>query len=100
MGKVIVQGLLVLGVIAAIGWAVLFGPHYIEWFKMDDVVKTSALTWTAFDQNRAQISVRDEIRMREINDVVFEDCTFSENTDLKTVSCNWKVDVNIPLLDQ
>lgn len=100
MGKVVVQGLMLIGVLFGIGWAVLYLPHYIQWFKMDDVVKTSALTWTAFDQNRAQISLKDEIRMREIDDVVPEDCSFADSTNLKTVTCRWRVDIVVPMVDQ
>lgn len=100
MFKVVVQGLLLIGVILGIGWGVFYLPHYIEWYKMDDVVKTSALTWTAFDQTRAQNTLRDELAHREITDVVEEDCSFSDGTQLKTVTCRWRVDITIPLVNQ
>ena len=100
MGKVVVQGLMLIGVIIGLGWTWLYLPHYIEWFKMDDVVKTTALTWTAFDQTRANVTLKNEMEHREITDVIPDDCSFADSTDLKTVSCAWKVDIEIPLVGQ
>ena len=100
MFKVLVQGLLVVGVLLGIGWVVLFGPHYIEYMKMDDVVKSTALTWSAFTEDRARSSLKDNLRMEEIGDVLFEDCTLSQQNDEKTVTCRWYADIEIPLVGQ
>jgi hypothetical protein len=100
MGKVLMQGLLAVGVLLGIIWGVFYLPHYIEWYKMDDVVKSTALTWTAFDQTRAKVTLHDELGHREITDVIEDDCTFSDLGDQKMVTCEWKVDIVIPLVNQ
>jgi hypothetical protein len=100
MLKVLVQGLLAIGAILGIGWVFLYGPHYLQYLKMDDVVKSTALTWSAFTEERARNALKDDLRMEEIDDVLIEDCTLSQQNDEKTVTCRWYVDVDIPLIGQ
>ncbi|HND30105.1 MAG TPA: hypothetical protein PKY30_20305 [Myxococcota bacterium] len=100
MFKVFVQGLMAVGVVLGLGWMVLFGPHYIEYMKMDDVVKSTALTWSAFTEERARSALKDDLRFEEIDDVLIEDCTLSQQNDEKTVTCRWYTDVDIPLVNQ
>lgn len=100
MFKVFVQGLLAIGAIFGIGWLVLYGPHYIQYVKMVDVVGSTALTWSAFTEDRARNSLKDNLRSEDIDDVLIEDCTLSQQNDEKTVTCRWYVDVDIPVIGQ
>jgi hypothetical protein len=36
----------------------------------------------------------------ELEDVVIEDCEFTEATGNKTVTCRWVIDITIPLVEQ
>ena len=100
MLKVVVQGAMLIGALFGIGWSVLYGPHYVEYLYMQDVVKTGALTWVAFDQNRAKLDMQHELEQQGIEDVVVEDCLFNEYPNEKEVSCQWKVDIFIPVVGQ
>ena len=100
MTKVLVQGLLLIGVVLGIGWVTLFGPHYIDYWQMEDVVGSAALSWTAFDLMRAKNEMGHEIDRLGIDNVVVDDCSFGETGGLKTVNCQWYVDVEIPLAGQ
>lgn len=100
MTKMLVQGALLLMVLVGIGWAAFYGPHWIEYAYMQDVVKTGALTWGSFSLDKARVQVHDEIARHEIEDVVIEDCEFTEATGSKTVTCRWVVDITFPVIEQ
>lgn len=91
---------LIVAAIIGAGWAWFFAPYYIDAWKMQDVVGSSALSWAAFTENKARIQLHDEMRRREIPDYLTEDkCTFYEDVgDVKVVDCDWYVDVYPPLM--
>lgn len=95
---------LVLVVAAALGagWAWLFGPYWVDYYKMEDVVGSAALSWAAFGEPRGKAELVEQLRFREIPDYLTPDaCRFyKEAVDVKVVDCDWTVDVQIPLVDQ
>lgn len=100
MMKVLIQGAMLVGVVLGIGWGALFGPHYIDYWQIDEVVGTAALSWTVFDIVRCKNDMSYEMNRMGIESVSIDDCSFNEARGLKTVSCQWKVDVEIPLVGQ
>ncbi len=93
---------LVVAVIAGLGWAWLFGPYYVDAYKMNDVAGTAVLSWAAFDEPRGRIELADQLRKREIPDYLTpEACRFyMEAGNVKVVDCQWTADVYLPLVEQ
>lgn len=93
---------LLAAVLVGLGWYYYFGSYYIDAFKMNDVVGTSALTWTAYNQVRAQNELKDQLKRREIPEYLTpEQCTFYEEPEgAKVVDCQWVVDVEVPMLGE
>lgn len=94
--------LLVVAALFAAGWAWLFGPYWIDYYKMQDIVGTTTLTWAAFDEPRAHSELAEGLRKREIPAYLTpEACSFyMEAGGLKVVDCAWAVEVAIPVVDQ
>ncbi len=93
---------LILAAAAGAGWVWLFGPYWIDAYRMNDVAGSAALSWAAFDEPRGRMELAQELRRREIPDYVTPDqCRFYlEPGDLKVVDCAWTVDVYLPVVDQ
>jgi hypothetical protein len=98
----IVSLLLLVAALAGIGWAWLFGPYWIDYYKMQDVAGSAVLSWAAFDETRGRMQLVEQLRHREIPDYITLDaCRFYEEQGaLKVVDCAWTADVYIPLVDQ
>lgn len=90
----------VLIIAAAIGagWAYYFGPYYMDEYRMTDVVGTAALTWGAYNEDRAHVELKDQMRLREVGEYLTpEECTFYEDVgNTHVVDCSWYVDVQLP----
>ncbi|MFZ5476361.1 MAG: hypothetical protein ACOZNI_06250 [Myxococcota bacterium] len=93
--------LLLVAAVAGAGWCWLFGPFYWDHFKMSDVVGTTALTWAAYNEERARAEFKHQLKQRGIPDyLTIEACAFHEGAGgLKVVDCRWYVDVVIPFTD-
>lgn len=89
---------LILAAAAGAGWCYYFGPYYIDEFKMQDVVGTAALTWGAYNEERAHVELKDQMRIRGVGEYLTpEQCTFYEDVgETKVVDCDWYVDVYLP----
>lgn len=92
--------LLIVALAAGCGWAYIFGPYYLDAWKMQDVVGSAALSWSAFTEEKGRAQLREELQRREIPGYFTEDkCTFYEEPDgMKVVDCEWYVDVYPPLV--
>lgn len=92
---------LIVAALMGIGWAVIFGPYWIDAWKMQDVVGSAALSWDAFSEDKGRQQLLDEMKRREIPEYLTpEECTFFEEPDhSKVVDCNWYVDVYPPLIE-
>lgn len=93
---------LIVAAVAGAGWAWLFGPYYVDAWKMQDVAGTAVLSWAAFDETRGRMELADQLRKREIPDYLTPDaCKFyKEPGEVKVVDCVWTVDVYLPVVDQ
>ena len=93
---------LLVAALLGVGWYYYFGSYYIDAFKMNDVVGSAALSWTAYTQLRAQNELKDELKRREIPEYLTpEQCTFYEEpAGAKVVDCQWIVDVEVPVLGE
>ncbi|MDP2312754.1 MAG: hypothetical protein Q8P41_07600 [Pseudomonadota bacterium] len=89
-------------VAAAGGWAWFFGPYWLDYYKMEDVVGSAVLSWAAFNENKGKMELAEGLRKREIPDYLTPDaCRFyQEGGGVKVVDCAWTVDVYLPLVDQ
>jgi hypothetical protein len=94
-------GVLIVAGLAALAWAWLFGPYWLDYFRMKDVVGSAALSWSAFDEARGRMELAQGLRKREIPDYLTPDaCDFYQDPGgIKVVDCGWTVDVMIPGLD-
>lgn len=93
--------LLLVGLLAAgIGWGVLFGPHWIAYYKQDNCVANAALRWSDVGEDKGKIELKSCMEKAEIPSYLLpEDCRFFETPDKdKTVQCEWYVDVEVPML--
>lgn len=93
---------LLVAVLIGLGWSYYFGSYYVDAFKMNDVVGSAALSWTAYTQQRAQNELKDQLKRREIPEYLTpEQCTFYEEPEgAKVVDCQWHVDVEVPLMGE
>ena len=93
---------LVIALAFAVGWAWLFGPYWMDYYKMKDVAGSAALSWAAFDERKGHLELEMELRRREIpDDFRADSCRFyKEPGDVKVVDCAWAVDVVIPVVAQ
>jgi hypothetical protein len=91
---------LALAALLGVGWAWFFGPYWIDYYKMNDVVGSAALSWSAFNEARGRMELADGLRKREIPDYLTPDaCRFYEEAgSVKVVDCAWTVDVYIPVV--
>lgn len=93
---------LIVALAFALGWAWLFGPYWMDYFRMKDVAGSAVLSWAAFDERKGHLELETELRRREIPDYFRADsCRFyKEPGDVKVVDCAWAVDVVIPVVAQ
>ncbi len=89
---------LIIAAAAAAGWCYYFGPYYLDEFRMNDVVGSAALSWTAYSEDRAHETLRQEMQHRGVGEyLTTEDCNFYTDVgDTKVVDCSWYVDVQLP----
>lgn len=94
--------LLLLAALAGVGWAWIFGPYYVDAWKMEDVVGTAVLSWANLNRARGEEELASGLRDREIPDYLNpQACDFyEEGSGFKTVDCAWFVDVHVPVVDQ
>lgn len=91
---------LLVAALAGAGWVWLFGPYWVDYYKMKEVVGSAALSWAAFNEPRGRQELAYGLRQREIPDYLTpEACTFYVENGDKVVDCAWTVDVVIPLVD-
>ena len=91
---------LILAAVLALGWAWLFGPYWIDYFKMKTIVGTAALSWSAYDMERGKRELAHLLRAEHIPEYLTPDaCKFYEAkiNQEKTVDCAWTVEVAMPL---
>ncbi|MDP2305379.1 MAG: hypothetical protein Q8P18_05085 [Pseudomonadota bacterium] len=93
---------LIVAALAAAGWAWLFGPYWVDYFKMQDVAGSAVLSWAAYDETRGRSELAEQLKFREIPDYLTPDaCRFYiEAGGIKVVDCAWTVDVYIPLVEE
>ena len=83
---------------AFLGW--LFGPYYLDYLNMKEVVKSSALAWYAHvEESAAREKFRISMKSKEIDYITADDCSFEKSGEYYTVSCYWVVDVYYPGTD-
>ncbi len=88
-------GLLVLSVVAVI--AAIFGPYVRDDMRLDRIVRTVALDWRDFGEDKARTRLQYELDAQSIGAAIGDDnCTLTKDQDHRTVSCAWNVDVLIP----
>ncbi len=90
--------LMVLGVVMYFSYTFL--PYYLDYMNMQEVVKASALSWYAKEEEAAG---RDRFRQglgeKGVDYVYMDDCSFAEQEGLFVVACEWPVDVYYPGTD-
>lgn len=94
--------LLIVAALVGAGWCWFFGTHYVQAWKMSDVVGSAALSWQSLGENRGHQQLEEEMRRREIPGYITPDmCTFYEEPDeTKIVECSWFVDVYLPMVKE
>lgn len=100
-GRASIITILFLLTIALVAYfSVVFGPYFIDYLNMQEVIKASALSWYAKEEEGA---ARDRFRVglgdKGVDYIYPEDCTFSEQEGLYVVACEWPVDVYYPGTD-
>jgi hypothetical protein len=97
-GKAGIIGIILILLLAAAGGvAWLFGPYYLDYMNMKEVVASASLSWYATDsKGGAEAKLGEELRTKDIEYIVEDDCTIDEVGKLYTVSCYWEVDVYYP----
>ncbi len=92
--------LLLLALIVAGFFAQLFGPYYLDYMNMKEVVKSASLAWYA---NAEEVAGREKLRMtldqKEIDYITGDDCSFEKQGEYFVVSCAWVVHVYYPGTD-
>lgn len=94
--------LLLLAALAGLGWCWLFGPYYVDAWKMEDVAGSAVLSWANYNKGKGEQELARGLRDREIPEYLTpQACDFYEEPEqVKTVDCAWFVDVQIPVVDQ
>ena len=89
-------------VVAAIGWMVLFFPHYVDKVKMDDCATQAVTDWAAWNNEaQARSKFNKNARARELPEHLgLELCEFLREDENFVVECAWSVDVTIPVVDE
>ena len=92
---------LAIAAVVALVWAWLFGPYWLDYYKMQDIAGSATLSWAAFDENRGHMELADGLKKREIPAYLTpEACSFyTEAGGVKTVDCAWAVEVVIPVVE-
>ena len=88
---------LVVGAVAGGGWLVYFGPYYRDYYTMQEVVQSVALTWAAYDKPRGEREVGQQLAKREIDYITPQNCELTDHAGELTVSCAWQVDIYLPV---
>jgi hypothetical protein len=88
-------------ILAAVGYfAYTFVPYFIDYLNMKEVVKASALSWYAKEEEKAgRTRFKKGLSDKGVDYVFPEDCSFAEQEGLYVVSCEWYVDVYYPGTD-
>lgn len=79
-------------------WLIYFGPYYKDELVMEEVTQTVALTWAAYNQQRAASELESQLRQEGIDYITPEHCDLKQMGDEYYVSCAWQVDVYPPLV--
>ena len=89
-------------VVAAIGWMVLFFPHYVDKVKMEDCATQAVTDWAAWrNEEQARSKFRKNARARDLPEHLgLELCEFLREDENFVVECAWSVDVTIPVVDE
>lgn len=97
-GKAGIIGIIMLLMLGAAGGAAwLFGPYYLDYMNMQEVAASASLSWYANDSKAAAVAkLGEELRVKDIEYIVEDDCTIDEVGKLYIVSCYWEVDVYYP----
>lgn len=90
--------LTVSGVVIGGGWLTYFGPYYKDYYVMQEVAESGALTWAAYSKERGRHEVADQLKRREIDYVTPAHCELHEGIGTFIVTCRWQVDVYPPLI--
>lgn len=96
--RVIFSLALAIGVIVGAGWLWLFGPYYMDAWKMENCVGDAALTWANLGIDKGKDQLRMSMDERSIGDEIDRNanCRFYEEEDVKIVECEWEVIVDVP----
>ena len=89
---------LLAALVAAGGWLAYFGPYYKDFYTMQEVTESVALTWGAFTKERAESEIGTQLRRREIDYITPEHCSFHEEANERVFACAWQVDVYAPFI--
>lgn len=96
--KNLISLLLVGAALVGGGWLIYFGPYYKDRYVMEEVTQSVALTWAAYNKERASSELEQQFRKRGIDYITAEHCEIKEMGDQVYVSCAWQVDVYPPLI--
>lgn len=98
-GESRIVSLLLLGLIAFAGLlAYTFGPAFIDYMNMKEVIKAASLSWYAKQTEQSARARLDEgLTEKEIDYITAKDaCTFKESAEEYVVACTWSLDVYYP----
>jgi len=101
-GESRVVSLLLLGVLAFAGLLVhTFGPAFIDYMNMREVIKAASLSWYAKQtEQSARARLEEGLADKEIGYITGKDaCTFKESAEEYVVACSWSLDVYYPGTD-
>lgn len=100
-GRLNIFSLLLLVVLAAVGYfTYTFVPYFIDYLNMQEVVKASALSWYAKEEeNAGRTRFKKGLSDKGVDYVYPEDCSFAEQEGLYVVACEWSVEVYYPGTD-
>ncbi len=90
--------LMVASVVVGGGWLIYFGPYYKDYYTIEEVAQSGALTWAAYNKERGRHEVADQLKRREIDYVTPAHCELHEGVGTFIVTCRWQVDVYPPLI--
>ena len=96
--KNLISFVLVAAAIVGGGWLIYYGPYYKDYYTMQEVAQSVALTWAAYNKERAGHEVEDQLKAREIDYITPEHCELHEAAGELVVTCRWQVDVYPPLV--
>ena len=96
--KQLISLILVLGLVAAGGWFIYFWPYYKDYYTMQEVAESVALTWSSYNKERAVVEIDSQLKKREISYIEPTQFELRESGGEFEVSVAWQVDVYPPLI--